>query len=499
MAATKDKEEVKPKSPKTEKVESKVILKKTTQKELKAPRTNKKVNSKKSAFKKVGIVIPVYNTPLAYYREAVESALRQDYEDLEIVLVHDGGVSSHIEVSLGYARLDPRVTVIVKPLNEGAAIARNIGIDYLSNAYTLQESKDSNLEDVVSFDIKNKNPYEIDKIYKSKQSIGRAKTLKPLEIDYIYFLDSDDKIHRNLVSRCLECASGADFVWFYFEKNIDKNAQSIPHEHVVENIKFAKDYSLVTLQEYLKNGERTKNIALVFVWQVFIDFKFLQRTSLRFLNQIQREDNLFSLMLILKSQNFYALPEKLISYRIRLGGETHYAATSEIFLPGFLRPLFETFNGDIALTKHFYVALSWFIQKLYFVEFSQEYAKIPHIDFLFEMAMGRFRNEELRFIHLNANINTEFYFNICFSTFLHYITAIPNADPYWRPFDKITEFMRIESLEQRETVRLMKEILFFENDIILDKNRTIQALQQRIQQLESTNKELKKSLMGKKR
>ena len=104
-----------------------------TTKTPKATKTTTKAREKH--LPKVGIVIPVYNTPITYFRECVESALNQDYQDLEILIIHDGHYAPCVEVSLEYATKDPRISVIVKPLNEGVSIARNIGIDYFSNVF----------------------------------------------------------------------------------------------------------------------------------------------------------------------------------------------------------------------------------------------------------------------------------------------------------------------------------------------------------------------------
>lgn len=83
-----------------------------TTKTSKATKTTAKAREKH--LPKVGIVIPVYNTPIAYFRECVESALNQDYQDLEILIIHDGAFEPCVEVSLEYATKDPRISVIIR-------------------------------------------------------------------------------------------------------------------------------------------------------------------------------------------------------------------------------------------------------------------------------------------------------------------------------------------------------------------------------------------------
>ncbi|MDY2585572.1 glycosyltransferase [Helicobacter sp.] len=444
---------------------------------------------------KVGIVIPVYNTPLEYFRECLEGALNQDYRDLEILIVHDGDYTPCVEVSLEYASRDPRITVIVKPINEGVSIARNIGIDYFSGALEYRENKEMQVEfgAFIAFSVKNANPYAIGVIYKSKAALIKAKKLTPLKIDYIYFLDSDDVCHKDLVSSCLKHAKGASLVWFSFDKITESGAEHLG-EHI-NDLDILSTSRMITPQDWLSHGKEVGYGSAIFVWQVFIDFKFLKESKLRFLNQVMREDNLFGVCLLLECKKMYALSEKLIDYRVRTNGETNFAIdTDKVFLPGFLRPLFEAFGGDLLLTKHFYVALSWFIQKLYFLDFIQKHTDKQNLNVIAGGMLNRFQNESMKFIHLRFQLDTDYYFNICFNIFLSYIAALPNYDPYYRPFDKLAEYIMPNTNSQQETIRLMKEVLMCENTIIVDKNKMIEDLTERVRELESQNTELKAKL-----
>jgi glycosyltransferase involved in cell wall biosynthesis len=76
---------------------------------------------------KVSIVIPVYRIA-AYIGDCVESLLAQSYENLEIILVDDGGKDESGAICDRYAAQDPRIRVIHKE-NGGAASARNAGMD----------------------------------------------------------------------------------------------------------------------------------------------------------------------------------------------------------------------------------------------------------------------------------------------------------------------------------------------------------------------------------
>lgn len=81
----------------------------------------------------VSIIIPCYNQA-RFLGDALDSALAQDYDSLEIVVVNDGSTDEFETVSAPYRR-DPRVKIIAQE-NRGLPAARNRGIresggDYL--------------------------------------------------------------------------------------------------------------------------------------------------------------------------------------------------------------------------------------------------------------------------------------------------------------------------------------------------------------------------------
>lgn len=72
----------------------------------------------------VSIIIPVYNTE-AYVVEAVNSALGQTYQNIEVIVVDDG--STDRSLSLVEQINDSRLRVFTQ-INQGACVARNRGI-----------------------------------------------------------------------------------------------------------------------------------------------------------------------------------------------------------------------------------------------------------------------------------------------------------------------------------------------------------------------------------
>lgn len=67
---------------------------------------------------------------LRFIGEAVDSILRQEFRDLELIIVDDG--SGQDEIFGALAQRDPRIRIIVNPSNIGTAAAANRGIEAAS-------------------------------------------------------------------------------------------------------------------------------------------------------------------------------------------------------------------------------------------------------------------------------------------------------------------------------------------------------------------------------
>ena len=73
----------------------------------------------------VSVVIPAYNRA-ATIGAAIDSVLRQTWEDFELVVVDDGSTDGTLAAAR--AVTDPRLRVVAAPHNLGAAGARNLGV-----------------------------------------------------------------------------------------------------------------------------------------------------------------------------------------------------------------------------------------------------------------------------------------------------------------------------------------------------------------------------------
>lgn len=91
----------------------------------------------------ISVIVPVYNVE-AYLDRCVNSLIRQDYPNLEILLIDDGSTDSSPAMCNVWAKKDGRITAYHKP-NGGLSDARNFGLEKAGGKYVLFVDSDDYL------------------------------------------------------------------------------------------------------------------------------------------------------------------------------------------------------------------------------------------------------------------------------------------------------------------------------------------------------------------
>ena len=107
---------------------------------------------------KFSIIIPVYNVE-KFIARALESAINQSFEDIEIICVDDCGGDKSMDIVREFAARDKRIKIVQNPQNLGTFMARNNGALAASG-------------------------------------------------EYLFFLDSDDFLHKDACLKCFELLQG---------------------------------------------------------------------------------------------------------------------------------------------------------------------------------------------------------------------------------------------------------------------------------------------------
>ena len=83
--------------------------------------------------KKVTVVIPIYNVE-KYLDKCLNSVINQNYKNLEIICVNDGSLDDSEKIVLRYKLKDKRI-IYIKKENGGLSSARNVGIENAKGNY----------------------------------------------------------------------------------------------------------------------------------------------------------------------------------------------------------------------------------------------------------------------------------------------------------------------------------------------------------------------------
>jgi glycosyltransferase involved in cell wall biosynthesis len=214
---------------------------------------------------KVSVILPIYNVA-PYLDEAFQSLLSQTLSDIEIIAVNDGSTDKCQEIINRYAAQDSRI-IAIQQENKGLSMARNVALPYVKGKY-------------------------------------------------IYMMDSDDVLScSDALQICYEYAekNQSDFIFFDGERFIDNVSychSSINRTHLVdENKKYEGEFLLNLMLDTKKHNS--------VVWLLLINHNYMNRLRLRFYPGIIHEDELFTTILTLCSNNIYCLKRSLIKHRVR--------------------------------------------------------------------------------------------------------------------------------------------------------------------------------------
>lgn len=89
---------------------------------------------------KIAVIMPVYNTPEEYLRQAIESILNQTYNDFEFIILNDGSTNNAKEVIQSYN--DHRIKYIENEKNLGLIKTLNKGFSLCNSEFIARMDSD---------------------------------------------------------------------------------------------------------------------------------------------------------------------------------------------------------------------------------------------------------------------------------------------------------------------------------------------------------------------
>lgn len=216
---------------------------------------------------KVSIIIPVFNVE-NYLEECLLSAVSQDYENKEVIIIDDGSTDSSRSIIDIYKDKYSCIKSI-NTKNQGQSLARNIGLEIATG-------------------------------------------------DYVLFLDSDDWIQQHTVSLCVKTISqhNLDIVLFGAKAFFDGEPNGEAELDKLYSRSSSLNSKIMTSSNYFVEEIRLNNYI---VQPCLYMFNRVMYKNLRFYKGIVHEDNLFTTELLLNNQTakVMPLPDKLYHRRYR--------------------------------------------------------------------------------------------------------------------------------------------------------------------------------------
>ena len=224
------------------------------------------INSNKIKNPKISVIVPVYNAEL-FLEEALDSVLKQTFDEIELVCVNDGSKDYSLDMLIEFANLDYRF-FLIDQVNAGCGAARNKALDYASG-------------------------------------------------DFIYFFDPDDYILPDTFERLYVNAmnNGTDLVMFKIARFVDDepinySAPGFDFENVFPNVDFNNfifDYH--DIKRYVMNASFAP-------WTKLYKKEFLDKyNDFRFPTNIAFDDAPFHIQSVLRASSISFIPEFFYFYR----------------------------------------------------------------------------------------------------------------------------------------------------------------------------------------
>ena len=98
--------------------------------------------------KRVSIIIPCYNQA-QYVSEAIESALNQTYQNVEIIVINDASTDNSADIIKSYADKYSNIIFLDEKENKGVVKSRNLAISKCSGDYILPVDADDKIDPTI--------------------------------------------------------------------------------------------------------------------------------------------------------------------------------------------------------------------------------------------------------------------------------------------------------------------------------------------------------------
>lgn len=212
---------------------------------------------------RISIIIPFYNTKIEYLKESIESAINQNYNNIEIIVVNDGS----LPIYDSFLRIYEDKIKVIKTDNKGVSSARNTGI---------------------------------------KSSTG----------EYIIFLDSDDFLEKDACLKFMDLINEKKDVDIVISRVNVHNEDNCYQNNCSNN----ENHEIINKEELIESifiNIENKYTCVDTPWAKLYRRKFLIDNNITFNEELSNgEDGLFNFIVYYKANKIYFTKDITYNYRI---------------------------------------------------------------------------------------------------------------------------------------------------------------------------------------
>jgi len=95
----------------------------------------------------ISVIVPYYNSSIFLLRKCLNSILRQDYPSIEVLVMVDGSNQPYLKLKEEFLESDQRIKFFISEKNIGVSSQRNKGIEYAKGEYIVFVDSDDYIED----------------------------------------------------------------------------------------------------------------------------------------------------------------------------------------------------------------------------------------------------------------------------------------------------------------------------------------------------------------
>ena len=219
---------------------------------------------------RVSIIIPVYNRR-AYLEHALDSALAQTLENIEVICVDDGSTDGSLDILRAYEAAATCPFRVLETAHGGPGAARNAALDV---------------------------------------AVG----------EYVCFLDSDDFLEPDALERAVGRASALEadlVVWDLWMHNDATGRDQLPLPGTVSLDAFVpRELQATTVFRASDNPDIAFGAFQNWVWNKLFRRSFIERAGLRFPEMHRTEDLPFTCMALAQAERIAVMHERFSHYRV---------------------------------------------------------------------------------------------------------------------------------------------------------------------------------------